>query len=48
MRAHEFSFTITGDDMDAMQQQLEASNAFKEHDKARLKIISYSAQGVKK
>ena len=40
MRAHEFSFTITGDDMDAMQQQLEASNAFKEHDKARLKIIS--------
>ncbi len=39
LRAHEFSSTIVGDDMDDMQMQLEASNAFKEHDKARLKII---------
>ncbi len=38
LRAHEFSSTIAGDEMDAMQKQLEASNAFKEHDKARLKI----------
>lgn len=38
-RAHEFSSTITGEDMNAMQLHLEASNAFKEHDKAKLKII---------
>ncbi|MEO7120835.1 MAG: Fic family protein [Ginsengibacter sp.] len=29
MRVHEFSSTITGDDMDAMQNQLDASNALK-------------------
>ncbi|MDQ2864584.1 MAG: Fic family protein [Bacteroidota bacterium] len=40
MRVHEFSSTITGDDMDAMQNQLDASSAFKEHDKSRLKIIN--------
>jgi len=39
LRAHEFSATIIGDDMDAMEKHLEASNAFKEHDKAKLKII---------
>jgi hypothetical protein len=39
LRAHEFSATIVGDDMDAMEKHLEASNAFKEHDKAQLKII---------
>ena len=39
IRAHEFSSTITGDDMDAMEKHLEASNAFREHDKAKLKII---------
>ncbi len=39
-RAHEFSSTITGDDVNAMQIQLEASNAFKEHDKAKLKLIN--------
>ena len=39
LRAHEFSSTIVGDTMDAMEKHLEASNAFKEHDKARLKII---------
>lgn len=38
-RAWVFSATIIGNDMDAMQKQLEASNAFKEHDIARLKII---------
>lgn len=38
-RAWVFSATIIGDDMDAMEKHLEASNAFKEHDKAKLKII---------
>jgi len=38
-RAWEFSATIVGDDMDAMEKHLEASNAFKEHDEARLKIL---------
>lgn len=38
LRAHEFSATIAGDDMDAMEKHLEASNAFKEHDKAKLRI----------
>jgi len=38
-RAWIFSATITGDDMDAMEKHLEASNAFKEQDKAKLKII---------
>jgi hypothetical protein len=37
-RVHEFSATIIGDDMDAMEKHLEASNAFKEPDKAKLKI----------
>jgi len=38
-RAQEFSATIFGDDMDVMEKQLESSNAFKEDDKAKLKII---------
>jgi fido (protein-threonine AMPylation protein) len=38
-RTHEFSATIAGDDMDAMEKHLEASNAFKEPDKAKLKIV---------
>ena len=38
-RAHEFSSTIDDDDMDIMEKHLEASNAFKEHDKAKLKIF---------
>ena len=40
MNAHEFSSTIAGDDMDAMEKHLEQSNAFKEHNKAKLKIIN--------
>lgn len=36
--AHDFSATIVGDDMNAMEKHLEASNAFKEHDKAKLKM----------
>jgi Fic family protein len=44
LRAHEFSSTIFGDDMDAMQKHLEASNAFKEYDKAKLKIIPIVTQ----
>ncbi len=39
LKAHIFSSSITGDDMDAMEKHLESSNAFKEHDKAKLKII---------
>jgi Fic family protein len=39
LRAHEFSSTITGEDMDAMEKHLEESNAFKEYNKAKLKII---------
>ena len=38
-RAHEFSSTITGDDMDEMEKRLEESNAFKEYNKSKLKII---------
>jgi fido (protein-threonine AMPylation protein) len=38
-RAHQFSSTIIGDDMNVMEKHLEASNAFKEHDNAKLKII---------
>ena len=43
-RAHEFSTTIIGDDMDAMEKHLEASNAFKEPDKAKLKILPFESQ----
>lgn len=38
-RAHEFSATFTAATMDIMQKHLEVSNAFIEHDKAKLKII---------
>jgi Fic family protein len=41
-RAWEFSATIYGEDMDAMEKHLELSNAFKEHDQAMLKIIKYN------
>lgn len=40
LKAFEFSATIVGDDMEAMEKLLEASNAFKEHSTARLKIVS--------
>ncbi|MEO5889158.1 MAG: Fic family protein [Ferruginibacter sp.] len=40
LRAQEFSATIVGDDMDEMQKHLEASNAFKEHNEAKMKIIN--------
>ena len=39
LRAHEFSSTIVGDNMDVMEKHLEESNAFKEYNKAKLKII---------
>ena len=39
LRAHEFSSTIIGDDMNVMEKHLEESNAFKEYNKAKLKII---------
>jgi hypothetical protein len=37
-RIHLFSSSIVGDDMSVMQKHLEASNAFKEHEHARLII----------
>jgi fido (protein-threonine AMPylation protein) len=39
-RAQRFSATITGDDMNAMQEKLVRSNAFKEGDEFILKIVS--------
>lgn len=39
LRAHVFSSNIAGDDMDVMQKHLEELNAFKEHEKAKLKMI---------
>jgi hypothetical protein len=38
-RVHEFTATIAGDNMDEMEEKLNSSNAFKEHDAAKLKII---------
>ena len=38
-RAHEFSETIVGPDMETMESHLRQSNAFEEHTQARLKII---------
>ncbi len=38
-KAYEFSSTIVGEDIDAMEKHLEESNAFKEHTTAKLKII---------
>jgi fido (protein-threonine AMPylation protein) len=38
-KAHEFTATIVGEDMDEMEVLLNKSNAFKEHDMAHLKII---------
>ena len=38
-RTNEFTSTIAADNMDTMEKYLEAFNAFKEHDKAKLKII---------
>ncbi len=39
-RAHEFSHTIHGESMNEMQKNLEASNAFLEHNEGILKIIT--------
>lgn len=38
LKAHKYSATIIGDNMDAMQQLLESSNAFKPHDEAKLRF----------
>ena len=40
-RAWEFSTTIVGDDIDAMETHLKACNAFKAHDTAKLRIIPF-------
>jgi hypothetical protein len=37
-RIHEYSTTITGSNMDEMQVLLEKSNAFRDHDEAKLKM----------
>jgi Fic family protein len=39
-RAQRFSATLTGDDMNAMQEKLVRSNAFKEGDEFILKIVT--------
>jgi Fic family protein len=39
-RAHEFTAGIVGDDINEMEEKLNLSNAFKEHDMAKLKIIN--------
>ena len=38
-RAQKFSATVLADDMEALENQLTQSNAFKEHDEAKLKIL---------
>jgi hypothetical protein len=38
-RAHEYSSSIIGDDMDAMENKLKDSNAFKYFDEGKLKIV---------
>jgi Fic family protein len=38
-RAQEFSASLVANDMEALESQLTQSNAFKEHDEAKLKII---------
>lgn len=40
-RAQEFSVTLTANDMEVLENQLIQSNAFKEHDEAKLKIITF-------
>ncbi|WP_264558456.1 Fic family protein [Flavobacterium sp. N2270] len=39
-RAQEFSSTLVATEMEALENQLTKSNAFKEHDEAKLKIIT--------
>jgi len=40
-RAQEFTATLIANDMDALENHLRLSNAFKEHDEAKLKIIPF-------
>ena len=40
-RAQEFSATLLANDIDALENYLTLSNAFKEHDEAKLKIIPF-------
>ncbi len=39
-RAQEFSATLIANDMEVLENHLIQSNAFKEHDKAKLKILT--------
>ena len=41
-RAHEFSHTLESQKIERLEKQLTVSNAFKEHDEARLKIVATS------
>ena len=41
-RALDFSETLVGDDMDVMENVLEKSNAFREHDQGKLRIVEDS------
>jgi len=45
-RAQKFSHTIVGDSIDEMEDRLEASNAFLEHDQGKLKIIPWKDKQV--
>jgi hypothetical protein len=47
-RAHEFSKNIYDESMDNMEQYLHDSDAFKEHNKGKLKIISRNIEEVKR
>ena len=38
-RAQEFSATLIANNMETLENQLTKSNAFKEHDEAKLKIL---------
>ena len=40
-RAQEFSATLVANDMEALENHLTQSNSFKEHDEAKLKIITF-------
>ncbi|WP_321538547.1 Fic family protein [Flavobacterium piscinae] len=40
-RVQEFSATLSAIDMETLENQLTQSNAFKEHDEAKLKILKF-------
>ena len=46
-RAQDFSATLKADNMEELELRLELSNAFKEHDEAKLKVIQYTGYANK-